>query len=219
MEESESSGKDQLMTAQESLMEYMEETGQDSPWQPTAYAAYTAICAKNKSTPKPVSAFGAPEQMRPVVSLQAQSTTVFLGQPVNAVIAKFGPGVRSAVAPMAGLDRISYPAAGFDVIVDSNVVTAIISTGALAIPVILQSAALGGANKATLRVGMKKDAWLVATQGQQYQEADFVDPGEPHRFLPDLGIALREAADGTLTEIVIVQTAGAQAMGGEKAPD
>lgn len=218
MEESESNAKEELLAAQNSLMEYMGETGQDSPWQPAAYAAYTAICAKNKSTPKLVSAFWTAASLRPVVSLEAQSMTVYLGQQVDAVIAKFGPGIRSTVAPMAGLDRISYPAAGFEVIAESNVVTAIVSSGAAAMPVTLQSAALGGGTTATLRVGMNKDAWLAATQGQQYEEADFVDPGEPYCFLPDLGIALREAADGSLAEIVIVQTARPQATGGERPP-
>jgi tetratricopeptide (TPR) repeat protein len=196
----------ELKTAEESLMQFMQATGEDSPWRPMAYAAYKQACEKRKDVAKPESVFAKPASYRMVVSVQASNLTVYLGQPLDAVTAKLGAGVRSPIVAAKGLDRVSFPKAGVDVIVESSVVTAIVSTGANAIPVTLQSAALGGNAAATLKVGMAASVWAKVLSQLEYQQEGFVDTETAYVYFPNLGIALHADKDGVLQQIVIMQS-------------
>jgi tetratricopeptide (TPR) repeat protein len=197
----------ELKAAEESLMQFMQTTGADSPWRPMAYAAYKQACDKRKDTAKPETVFAKAAAYRMVVGLDTDSASVYLGQPLSAVTAKLGAGVSAPVVAGKGLERTSFPKTGFDVISESGVVTAIVLMGPNAMPVKLQSAVLGGDAVGTLRIGMKRAEWQKMVGQEASRDQAVLDAADSYTYFPDLGIALQADGDGVLQQIVIVQSA------------
>jgi tetratricopeptide (TPR) repeat protein len=187
------------------LEKYLRTASPACAWWPLAYERYARLCAALGEAAKPEGELADPGRLRRrlVTSVPlGEGLTLALTDPLSEVEDRLGQGQKVPVAANTTLVRLRYPARGVEVLA-ANQVLAIFLRGAKAPVLPLRGKGLGE-RPLDLRVGMTRQEFERALQGEDYDFRELLAPDVLYRYYPDIGLAVK-FEKGRVGELVVAQ--------------
>jgi tetratricopeptide (TPR) repeat protein len=192
-------------SARTELEGYLAVGDPDSAFWPLAYERYRDLCSAAGVTPRTQASFrpAAVLSHRPVSSIElGPGRAVTLGEPLQGVRDRLGPGQEVPAVRGTNLVRVIYRDLGLEILANERVL-AVSAVGRRAPPLPLRRVGLG-AGEDRLQVGMTR-ADLKRLLGEAPASGALVDPEKEYHFYPGIGIAVRLAGE-RVSELVVVKT-------------
>jgi tetratricopeptide (TPR) repeat protein len=197
--------KEEQRTAVRHLEKYLRTASPACAWWPLAYERYARLCGALGQAAKPERELADPARAgrRLVTSVQlGEGVTLTLTDPLGEVEGRLGPGQKVPVAANTTLVRLRYPAHGVEVLAADQVL-AIFVRGAKAPALPLRGKGLGE-RPVELRVGMTRQDFERALEGEDYDFRELLAPDVFYRYYPDIGLAVK-FEKGRVGELVVAQ--------------
>jgi tetratricopeptide (TPR) repeat protein len=188
---------------------YLGKSSESLAWWSLAYDAYERLCRAQGVEPKPRAELtaGAAPRRRMVAGVKlASGERIALDQPMEAVEAALGPGVRNNQVRNTNVHRRRYAKAGLDLMCNNRVL-AIRLVGKTAPPVVLESSGPGPGATAEVRPGMTFDELrsLVGEDADLWDRRWGVTSTIEYRYFYRLGFGVRVTDAGKILEVIVAQ--------------
>lgn len=202
------SGESDRKQAVAQFEKYLSSADPQSAWWGRAYEKYADLCKNLKQEPKDARALRDAKgvKVRPPVALElGEGLRVTLGEKATEAVQRLGGGTETTIMP--GMKRVHFEKHGLDILVVTDVVTAVVLNSPRSPAVKLVGRGPGGKEITELRVGMTQEEVRKMPGFHSSVSRELLVPETYYHYWRHLGIAVRydDHPRGKIAELILVR--------------